>query len=69
MSIQNLSQPEIEQVSGGLLLSIGSNPILNGSLDLTPNGIFTLISSLLGGLTGLLKGLPVIGGLLGTIGG
>ncbi len=68
MTIQTLSVQEPEQVAGGLLVSLGSNPIVNGSLDVTPGGVFTLVGSLLGGLTGLLKGLPLLGGLLGGLG-
>lgn len=64
MSIQTLSTRETQDVSGGLSLAIGDNPILNGALNLTPGGIFTLVGSLLGGLTNLLKGLPLLGGLL-----
>lgn len=68
MSIQTLSTQETEHVAGGLLVSLGNNPIVNGALDVTPGGVFALVGSLLGGLTGLLKGLPLLGGLLGGLG-
>lgn len=64
MYLQELSVNEIHEVSGGLSIAIGENPILNGSLSFAPGGIFTLLGSLLGGSLGLLGGLPVVSRLL-----
>lgn len=57
MSMQTLNQAEMSEVSGGLSVTVGDNPILNGGFNLTPGGTFTLIGSLLGGALGLLGGL------------
>lgn len=64
MGMQVLNKEEINEVSGGLSIALGNNPILNGMMDFTPGGIFTLAGSLLGGLMGLLRGLPLVGGLV-----
>ncbi|MCA1925497.1 MAG: hypothetical protein LDL16_04360 [Thiobacillus sp.] len=61
MSMQELNQAEMSEVSGGLSIAIGDNPILNGGFNLTPGGTFNLLGSLLAGALGLLGGL--LGGL------
>lgn len=60
--MQTLSKNEINEVSGGLSVAVGENPILNGGFSFAPGGIFTLAASLLGGARGLLGGLPLLGG-------
>ncbi|MBK6744210.1 MAG: hypothetical protein KA271_06120 [Propionivibrio sp.] len=57
MAIQVLNKQEINEVSGGLSIAIGDNPILNGVLSLAPGGIFTLVGGLLQGLLNMLCGL------------
>ncbi len=57
MSMQTLNQAEMNEVSGGLILGIGGNPILNGALDFTPGGVFTLLGSLVASAKGFLGGL------------
>lgn len=57
MSMQVLNQAEMSEVSGGLSIAVGDNPILNGGFNLTPGGVFTLVGSLLGGALGLVSGL------------
>ncbi|MCA1977843.1 MAG: hypothetical protein LDL19_01265 [Thiobacillus sp.] len=57
MSIEVLNKAEMSEVSGGLSIAVGDNPILNGGFNLTPGGTFTLLGSLLGGAMGLLGGL------------
>lgn len=63
MNVQVLSKEEINEVSGGLGVSVTS-PFLVNNLDFNPAGIFTLVSSLLGSTLGLLRGLPLVGGLV-----
>ncbi|MDD5330324.1 MAG: hypothetical protein PHX38_09985 [Sulfuricella sp.] len=66
MAMHELNSKEINEVSGGLSLGIDS-PFLTGSIGINPAGIFTVLSGLLGGVMGLLGGLPLIGGLLGSL--
>lgn len=57
MSMQVLNQAEMSEVSGGLSVAVGDNPIINGGVSVTPGGVFTLAGSLLGGALGLVSGL------------
>jgi hypothetical protein len=65
--MQELNQAEMTEVSGGLSVELGNNPIINGILDITPGGIFTLAGSLLNGALGLVTGL--LSSVLGAVGG
>lgn len=57
MSMQVLNQAEMSEVSGGLSVTVGDNPIVNGTVSVSPGGTFTLLGSLLGGALGLVGGL------------
>lgn len=57
MSVQVLNPAEMSEVSGGLSIAIGDNPILNARIDVTPGGTFTLLGSLVGGALNFVRGL------------
>lgn len=57
MNMQVLSKEEINEVSGGAI-TVGGPGL---ALSLDP---FALVGGLLGGVLGLLRGLPLVGGFL-----
>jgi hypothetical protein len=63
MAIQELNNNEIETVSGGAALDLGS---LLGGLPLV-GGLLGTVSSLLSTVSGVVAGLPVVGPLVSTV--
>ncbi|UQB42229.1 hypothetical protein JX580_11330 [Thiomicrospira microaerophila] len=57
MAMQELNKQEMNEVSGGLGIIIDRNPVINADIDITPFGVFSLLSGLLAGLTGFLSNL------------
>lgn len=84
MTIQALSQTEIQTVAGGLTLIVADNTVAVGSLSLLPFGLGGVIDSLplsttvatatglvdqLTASLGLTPATALVGGLLGTVTG